>query len=269
VSDPYKNTPCRCEPAPQEVLQAIEAIRKPVDAAVQYLRDLVNAAVLAPTQGDSLRYQTAAREYITACVVTAQSLQGSVNTQGLLDRMTRFCVNALAVLVRLDDNADKSVCAAFRGMNEAHRQAFMARENNLRMWCILDTALTGLVCRDAALVDRARAEFADACRTLIRADGSVPAESARGGRADEYHEYFLQAAALCVYYLRGGPIGTPPQLDALASRVRRAQQSAGGGSRGLYIYDATMNNRRRAAGSAAAGGGDEDYIAGMLAWFAA
>lgn len=229
LPSPYKPTPCRCEPDPAAT-NVLNTARAPLDAYVTQLLDLVDYRVWNTTDPGPQVDQVIASALNASA--DAGALAGTMNTQGLIERMTRWHVPTVIVALRVDAGLLKPTTLTWLSqMVEEHRKAFMARDNNLRSWCILDMAVTGLLTGNAQMLADAAAAWDETCMLVLTDTGPIASETARAAKSAEYHDYFAGPFVISAFLLGK----THPRMHSLVNHVLTLKLKTP--SHWLYVYD--------------------------------
>jgi Alginate lyase len=139
----------------------------------------------------------------------------TVNDQGRLERML-FGLKIATVVVRYGNTA--SIPNTIKWLNNVVTDAipvYLPRDNNLKAWCILTIAITGLAINNNNLVQTAVGGWYDVCNNHILDSGEMPAEKKRTTRSEKYHEYACEPMVMATYWLQKDH----PRLHALVNYV--------------------------------------------------
>lgn len=213
LPSPYKPTPCKCEPDPAAT-PVLASSRATLDNYVNRLYDWQDFRIWNPIDPGA-QVDMALANMLNASA-DAGALAGSMNPQGLVERMTRWHVPVCIVARRLAPGLLKpSTLAWLEAMAQEHRNAFVARENNLRAWTVLDMASTGLLTRNTQMVNEASQAWDDISTSVLSDTGPIASEQKRRSKSNDYHEYFAQAFVTSGFLLGK----TSPRVPTLVNYV--------------------------------------------------
>lgn len=197
LPSPYLPTPCNCEPDPDAAAK-LEQLRAPVNKFEDWI-DTMNDAIV---WGSDAEYANASNVLSTGIEqeMSRGALTGNLNDQGRLERMN-LLLKIATIAMRSDRPVSSAVQAWIAKVVNESKDMFISRKNNLRIWCILNMAISGLALNDAALSNAASEAWTDTCNNYISDIGEMPSEAARGSRAAKYHEYACDPLVTSAYWL--------------------------------------------------------------------
>lgn len=208
---PYLPTPCACELDPDATI-VLEKLREPLKAFTVWFNK-VNNAIVWGSDGD---FNTSIKMLIDG--IERESTRGmlqTVNDQGRLERML-FGLKIATVVVRYGNTT--LMPNTVKWLNNVINDAipvYLPRDNNLKAWCILTIAITGLAINNDNLVQTAVTEWYDVCDNHILDSGEMPAEKKRATRSEKYHEYACEPMVMSAYWTQQDH----PRLHALVNYV--------------------------------------------------
>ena len=197
LPSPYLPTACNCETDP-DAASKLEQLRAPVNNFEDWI-DTMNDAIVWGSDTESANASNVLSTGIEQ-ETSRGSLTGNLNDQGRFERMNLLLKLSTAVM-RSDKPVSSTVQSWLTKVVNESKDTLLDRKNNLRIWCILNMAITGLALNDAVLTNVASEAWTYTCDNYISDTGEMPSEAARGSRAVKYHEYACDPLVTSAYWL--------------------------------------------------------------------
>lgn len=193
LPSPYKDTKCQC--IEDETNMAIlKKARAPVNACIKYLSDLSDAYIWYKNAIDDKSIVS----YINS--LSDVKVLKTVNAQGIVDRMYRFHIPLVIIALRCPTKLDSDTLSWIKSYAVEHQQTLQDKQNNLKVWMVLDLAVTSILLDDTNMKTSVEKGWRDVLK-LITTDGLIPSEDDRGEKREEYYEFFSEAVIVTGFVL--------------------------------------------------------------------
>lgn len=225
LPSPYLDTDCKCIIDPDNV-EPLKKLRKPVNDCVRYLSDLSDAFIWSTY---SINDNTII-SYIDKLL--DKNPLSKTNTQGIVDRMTRFHIPLVMIGLRCSQQLSLSSLKWIKATADQHKQILINRENNLKVWLILDLSLTSLLLKDTNMMQDANNGWKEIL-SFINDDGTLKSEDERDIKQADYYDYFCEALVVIGFLLKK----TDVKVSKLAVKTIELNRPNITDMYWLYIYN--------------------------------
>lgn len=225
LPSPYLDTKCKCIEDPDNV-EPLKILRKPVNDCVRYLSNLSDAFIWSTypvTENMIISYIDKLLD---------KNPLSKTNTQGVVERMTRFHIPVVMIALRCSKQLSPSSLKWIKTTADQHKQTLINRKNNLKVWLILDLTVTSLLLKDTNMMEDAMNGWKEIL-TYIDDDGTLTSEDMRDIKQADYYDYFCEALVVIGFLLKK----TDAKVSKLATKTIDLNQPNITDMYWLYIYN--------------------------------